>query len=66
MIFEVIRVFNLKCKYSSVGDRNNCFFIRAQTWNFVTINLKYSKSFNEFKENTQKWSTKECPCHLLK
>ena len=36
----------------------------VKIWNLVPKNLKCSKSFNKFKKNIRKWTTKECPYGL--
>ena len=36
----------------------------SRIWNIVPRNLKCSISFNKFKKNIRKWTTKECPCCL--
>ena len=46
-----------------MAETNVC--LGAQIWNIIPKILNCSKSFNEFKKNIRKWTTKECPCRRL-
>ena len=40
--------------------------LAPKIWNLVPVDIKNSKSAQQFKENIRSWRTDSCPCRLCK